>query len=167
MATKLIGKGAFTKAYLLDSGRVLLKSCDPIKECMAWGWFPEHELFPHVTMIDTGVYEMDYYPRVRSLKSALQPEQYALYKQLRSLCAGLEMPRNTYDNYSYLYDAFSNSNLAQDIKDVLLEALDACANIGPQMWFEISPRNVAVKDGKLVLLDVFFCTQALKNIRNS
>lgn len=53
---KLIGKGAFTKAYLLDNGRVQLHSCCPFKECMAHGWFPESDLFPKLTFVDVGIY---------------------------------------------------------------------------------------------------------------
>jgi len=44
---KLIGKGAFTKAYLMDDQTtVFLKSSCPIKEVMALGWFPDSSLFP-------------------------------------------------------------------------------------------------------------------------
>ena len=166
MATELIGKGAFTKAYLLDSGRVLLKSCDPIKECMALGFFPEHRLFPKMEMIECGMYEMEYYPRVNSLKNNLDAEEYKLYKTLREIAQSITNPLNIYDSYSVLYKAFEESNLNDEVKEVMIEALDGCSNFGPDIGFEISPRNVAVKDGKLVLLDVFFSKSVLKKVRS-
>lgn len=166
MATKLIGKGAFTKAYLLDSGRVMLKSCCPIKECMALGFFPEHRLFPKMNMIECGMYEMEYYPRVKSLKNSLDAEDYELYKELRQIAQNAGHPANIYDSYSALYKAFEASDLEDEVKEVMLEALDGCANCGSDIGFEISPRNVAVKDGKLVLLDVFFSKGTLKKVRS-
>jgi len=42
------------------------------------------------------------------------------------------------------------------LRNSLQEAIDACANYGSDIKFEISPRNVAVKNGNLILLDCFF-----------
>lgn len=167
MTMKLIGKGSFTKAYLQDNGKVLLKSVDPIKECMAFGWFPEHRLFPAVEQIDTGMYEMQYYPKVASLKQNLTAEDWALYKELKALFDAYQAPSNKYDGYSTWYTAFADSDLPEEIKEVLLGALDACSNMGPDIMFEISPRNVAVDNGRLVLLDCFFQTSMLQKVRNS
>lgn len=167
MTMKLIGKGAFTKAYLQDNGKVLLKSVDPIKECMAFGWFPEHRLFPAVEMIDTGLYEMQYYAKVTSLKHNLIAEDWELYKELKALFDASTVPSNKDDGYSTWYETFSNSDLDEEIKEVLLEALDACANVGSDIMFEISPRNVAVDNGRLVLLDCFFQTSMLQKVRKS
>jgi len=167
MTMKLIGKGAFTKAYLQDNGKVLLKSVDPIKECMALGWFPEHRLFPTVEMIDTGMYEMQYYPKVTSLKQNLTAEDWELYKELRALFDTYKASVNKYDGYSSWYKVFSTSDLPEEIKELLLEALDACANVGSDIMFEISPRNVAVDNGRLVLLDCFYQTSILQQVRNS
>jgi hypothetical protein len=47
----------------------------------------------------------------------------------------------------------------------MLDALDACANYGNDVCFEISPRNVAVKNGKLVLMDCFFMADKLQEIQ--
>lgn len=166
MITKMIGKGAFTRAYLMSSGRVLLKTCCPIKEAMAWGWFPESPLFPEVEYVDVGVYEMEYYPRVPSLKKALKPDQYTIYKTLNAIyrTSAFDMIRmNDADRYSYWYKRFEE--LPEELAEVLHEALDACANFGSEIGFEITPRNVAVKDGNLILLDVFFNVRKLKEVR--
>lgn len=164
---KRIGSGAFTKAYLMENGRVLLRSCDPIKEAMAWGWFPKSEYFPEVSMLDDGVYEMQYYPRVRSLKSALEPEQWEIYKSLRNLWN--EHSRKCLDYYDWYMvferEAVDEYGVPDDVVQIILEALDACLNYDTSVNFEISPRNVAAQDGQLVLLDCFYLQSTLDEVR--
>lgn len=167
MITKMIGKGAFTRAYLMSSGRVLLKSCCPIKECMSMGWFPDSPLFPVLLQVDVEVYEMDYYPKQRSLKNALQPEHWQTYKTLKAAYdqGCLSLPKNIHDAYQHWYNVFEQY-LDGELQETMLEALGACANCGSDIGFEISPRNVAVNSaGELVLLDVFFSHSKLKEVR--
>lgn len=163
---KLIGKGAFTKCYQLNDTTVLLKSEDPVKECMAHGWFPDSDLFPKVefSSID-GFYEMEFYPRVKSLKNNLNDDQYQIYKDLRVAMNNVSYTGNMYDSYQAVYNAFNQLD-DEELKETILEALDACANCGSDVAFEISPRNVAVKNGKLILLDVFFMKSALNEVRS-
>lgn len=156
---KLIGKGAFTKCYRLSDEKVLLVSNDPIKECMALGWFPDSPLFPKVEFgAERGTYEMNYYPRLRGTKKFLDHDQYEIYKTLRALHERTVYRCN--GNYHKLYEAFEQ-NLTGDLKETMLEALDACADMGFDVSFEISPRNIAIKDGKLILLDCFFIRSEL------
>jgi len=49
---KIIGKGSFSTVYELSEKQVLIKSSDPIKECMSMGWFPESKLFPNIERIE-------------------------------------------------------------------------------------------------------------------
>lgn len=167
MSYQLIGKGAFTKAYRKDDV-VYLKSCDPIKECMAHGWFPESRLFPKVKFsdVDGFDYEMKYYPREKSLKKALRPRQYRLYKALKSISDDRGTCANKYQEYSKWYEKLSSlpSEFSRE-KEVILEGLDGCTNTGSCIAFEISPRNVAVDNGFLVLLDVFFNIETLHEVR--
>ena len=160
---KRIGSGAFTKAYLMENGRVLLRSCDPIKEAMAWGWFPKSEYFPEVSMLDNGVYEMQYYQRVRSLKSALAPAQWAIYKSLRNIWnEHCRKCRDYYDWYMvFEREAADEYGVPEHVVQIILEALDACLNYDSSVNFEIAPRNVAVQDGQLVLLDCFYLQSTL------
>ena len=160
---KLIGKGSFTKCYLLNETTVLLQSDDPIKEAMAYGWFPEHDLFPAVkdSTLD-GFYEMEYYPRVSSLKNNLDNDQYDIYKTLRGLSTTHSL--NKYDSYSKWYEAFESLD-NEDLRDCMISALAACTNYGSDVSFEISPRNVAVKNGKLILLDCFYMISKLQETR--
>ena len=166
---KLIGKGAFTKAYLNDDGKtVTLYSVCPIKEGMALGWFPESPLFPKLERIDyldsgEGVYIMEYYPKVKSLKNTLSPNQYAIYRELRGL--NIPLTQNPYDGYQELYNAFKTLKNRR-VREIMLYALDSCVNYGSDIGFEISPRNVAVKNKKLVLLDCFFIKSKLNEVRS-
>jgi hypothetical protein len=165
METKLIGKGAFSRAYLLESGRVLLRSCCPIKECMALGWFPDSPLFPVLGRVDYGVYEMEFYPKVSSLKNSLDEGEYEIYRTLKRLSDSRPFWERPDDAYHAWYKVF-DSELIGDLRDTMISALEACANMGSDIGFEISPRNIAVKDGKLVLLDVFFSIGKLLEVRD-
>jgi len=156
---KQIGRGAFTKAFLRDDGMVELHSVDPIKECMAFGWFPSSRLFPIIKNIECGRYEMKYFPKVKSLKKSLKPKEYQKYLELRNLSIPVTM--NIHDGYDSVYNAFYTiKNKA--LKEIMLNALSACINYGSDIGFEISPRNVAVtKTGNLILLDCFFMKSKL------
>ena len=155
---KRIGKGSFTTAYLMDNDKVLLKSSDPIKECMAMGWFPNSHLFPKVKFGDVdNEYIMNYYPKQTSLKNTLKPKHYAFYKELRRLWEDLPFNYDVYTlrtHFRYLTDKRKSA--------ILIEALEACMNYGSDICFEISPRNVAVgKTGNLILLDCFYIKSLL------
>lgn len=172
---KRIGKGAFTTAYLNEATqRVTLHSCDPYKEAMAWGWFPESPLFPAVDFIDVGVYEMDYMPATRGLKSALKPDQWDLYQCLRAVADEWRstMDSNNWrhsDSFSMLHTALRESAasaLYPEAIQTIREAVDACSNFGSDVGFEVSPRNVHVNSsGQLVLMDVFFSLNKLIEVR--
>jgi hypothetical protein len=86
----------------------------------------------------------------------LNPRDYRLYKELRNLHASaLSRPsKMVIDNTRAMFEKLSDDFSIE--KDILLQAVDACSNYSTNVYFEISPRNVAVKDGKLILLDVFF-----------
>lgn len=159
---KLIGKGAFTKAYLVDN-HVELDSCCPIKECMAWGWFPDSPLFPKIEWIEHGKYRMKYYPHVSSLKQNLDPDQWEIYKTLRNF--GYRSFANISEamfEWIKIFETLENKELSA----TLIKAIEACGNYGTDVGFEISPRNVAVDNGKLILLDVFFSISTLRKIRS-
>ena len=164
---KLIGTGSFTKAYLRSTdNKVILKSCCPIKECMSMGWFPTSRLFPKITRVEHEKYEMKYYPKVSSLKNNLDPDQYKIYLTLRNvqnrfMCTGLN---NKHDSLSIYYKAFSKLENKR-VSKAMCEAIEACGNYGSAIGFEISPRNVAVNNGKLVLLDVFYSISKLEQLR--
>ena len=164
-----IGKGTFTNAFINQNNKVILSSVCPIKEIMAANWFPDSDLFPVINWLDTNIYEMEYYPKVRSLKKSLDSDQWALYKTLRliaqkqldNICT-IKNINNLFYKLHDLFDLYLDGEIQEDLK----YALDACANYSSQIVFEISPRNVAVKNGKLILLDVFYAIDYLKKARN-
>lgn len=163
--SKLIGRGAFTKAYLRPDGQVHLLSVDPIKECMAWGWFPESVHFPRVayaypdrTIEGHDEYIMEYYPRGAGIIKELDKRQADVYRYLVACTGSLRG-----------YDVVRQALLGVPdgtIRKLLLEALDACTNYGSDVCFECSPRNVRVRDGNLVFLDCFFMWSALERVRS-
>lgn len=164
MATlKLIGRGAFSRVYRSeDSNVVLIKSCDPIKECMSLGWFPDSELFPKVTRIDNNMYEMDYIGPCRApiaeLKAAGNDEHLNLYREL------LKLNRTAHTGFDLIKDIKGLNIPNRDMSDII-EALEACMNYGEDIAFEISPRNIRISDGKLILMDCFYQVSALRAVR--
>lgn len=160
---KLIGKGSFTKAYLLDNGRVQLHSCCPIKECMAHGWFPSSRLFPELQLVDEGIYEMDYLTRVTAPKRQLNETGYTLYKALQQVYAD-----GSAVDYFSIYKSLEKYLAGFAELETMLEALDACGNWGTDIGFEISPRNISVTpEGFLILADCFFHRPTLLKVRGT
>ena len=168
---KLIGKGLFSRVY--DNGdNVLIYSKDHAKECLSMQWHDNSTgLFPEVERIDyldngQFIYQCKKYTKVRSLRNTLDVDQYALYLELRSLFSGLRYPCNINDRYQYLYDTFNGSSIDEDVKSSILDFLDSLCNFGTDINFEISPRNIAVDNGKLILLDCFFFSNQAIKARN-
>lgn len=157
---ELIGKGTFSKVYLKSKSKVIIKSTCPIKECIANGWFPKTALFPTLKRLGYQEYECRYYPKVTSLKTALEPDQYVLYKELKRL-SHTEYRADVAAWYK-VFPKITNRRIRQHLQD----AVEACANYGSDVMFEISPRNVAVHNGKLVLLDVFFIKSHLTRVKS-
>lgn len=161
---QLIGKGTFTKCYRVSKRRVELHSVDPIKECMALGWFPDSYLFPEVERVESEVYSMKYYERKASLKNNLSKRQWELYNCLRDLKVDYS---SRYKLHSHWHKAFSTIPAKfKAEREALRDALDACSNYGSDIAFEISPRNVATQGNKIVLLDCFFVLSKLDELRS-
>lgn len=157
---KLIGKGSFTKAYLLPDGQtVKLVTNDPCKECAAM-FAPVSPIFPILECDgyegEKRVYRMKYYPKQKSLKKALTARDYRFYKYLRKVAFsswGCEDPYLSH--FKEKLNEIIPTEFAEEIL-AICEYIDALNNYGDDMKFEISPRNVAVDNGKLILLDCFF-----------
>ena len=150
----------FTTAYL-DNNTVTLVTDDPIKECAAIFGLAHGRLFPSVIyheQLENGkfVLLMNYYPRVKgSLKEAMDKEDYKIYSQLRKMCKDCPVQGSQWGRFDYYYNAFKG--FPEWVCEELTEALDSCRNYSDNIMIEVSPRNIAVSDGKLILLDIFFC----------
>lgn len=158
---ELIGKGLFSKVYKFDKKRVLIKSVCLAKECNSL--FVDSIWFPKLEQIGENEYLCEYYPKVTSLKSALKPKHYELYKELRSINVYCHNERDYYFKLREEFCKVSNKSL----RTALIEFLDDFNNYGTDMGFEISPRNVAVKNGRLILLDCFFNRKQLREVRKN
>jgi len=160
---EIIGKGTFSTCYKLNYKQVLIKSTDPIKECMGMGWFPDSRFFPKVERLEYQVYVMPLFERVTAPKKQLNEADYNLYLQLKCLKVGYIKNANMLnDAWIKQFKTLKNKT----IRTALIEAMDACCNYGSDINFEISPRNIAVKNGKLILLDCFFSVSALNEKRS-
>lgn len=158
---KLIGKGTFSKCYKLNDKEVLIRSNDNVKEYIAL-WMDYVPFIPNIERIDIGLYKMEYFPKVKSLKKTLKPKQYEIYKELRSLSVGFVANKhNLFYEWHEQFDTIKNKRFREGLK----LALDCLANYGSDINFEISPRNVAVKNGNLILLDCFFMSSQLQDVR--
>lgn len=160
--TRAFARGAFTKAYKsIDGTQVKLISSCPMKEAMAFGWCGDSDLLPQIKQIDTQEYIMPYYDRIRALKRTLTPEHYAFYQELRALPWNQDTSIDSFFHWHKQFDTLTNETLREEIKEIL----DGMANYGTDIAFEISPRNIAVVNGKLILMDCFFSINALLNLR--
>jgi len=161
---KLIGKGTFTKAYQVGENEVEVVSFCPAKECYAL-FSQGNDFAPVMERVDyldsgEGVYAMPLYPKVTAPKKQLNDESYNVYKVLRDIGNAWDM------NYNKFCDLVNASTLLDDIKEAVLDlAGDVCNVIDCyDLGFEISPRNISVKeDGSLVMLDCFFSRKLLRS----
>ncbi|UZT50357.1 hypothetical protein [Enterobacter phage 04_vB_Eclo_IJM] len=71
-----------------------------------------------------------------------------------------------YEIFQAAHDRSETETVREGLMDVLM-ALDACANFGSDIQFEISPRNVRAVNGKLILVDCFFLVSKLQEVRSS
>ena len=164
-------RGAFSKVFRLVDGTVKIFSSDPVKECMALWGFGESALWPEIERTDrledgTNVFIMPLYDQPRSLKSALMEDDYKIYLALRKASKCLFLGRNPYDAPQHWHKTFENDLQAfPEVMQAMHDAIDSLQNYGHDIRFEISPRNVAVKNGRLILLDCFFFASALANTK--
>ena len=49
----------------------------------------------------------------------------------------------------------------------MIDALRACSNYGSDVGFEISPRNIFIDNGNLILADCFFIISQAEEIRKN
>lgn len=151
---RMIARGKWAKVYDLGE-KVLIKSDDPIKECVAL--FCEGDRLPELTKVDYGVYECPKYTIGRGIVGKLSPEDQRDYRTLRKLASGLRLRLRRYDCFQQLQQAIDQAQLQADIRASLESVLYNAANYTDFIGFEISPRNIAIdKSGKLILLDLFF-----------
>lgn len=164
---KLIGKGAFTRAYQTGENKVEVETVCPAKECYAL--FSQGNPFaPEVRHTDRpGVWEMPLYPKIRAPKRQMNARAYEIYRLLKKLADDCQA-QTYHDFFSTMEGLFRRGLLSEEEKEHLQDlAGDVCNAIDPRdLRFEVSPRNVTVDGaGNLILLDVFFCSKTLQEVR--
>lgn len=152
----LIGRGSFSRVYRKGTNEVLIVSRDKVKAAMSECFWPTSRIFPRIKFVghnedDTCTYSSRYYPKVKSLKLSLETSEWEFYKCLRNLDRCYPSA-NSYEHYLKEF-----SRIPWKIKrNAMLNAWECLRNYSDDACFEVSPRNVAVNRGKLILLDVFF-----------
>lgn len=162
----LIGKGHFSKAYLIEENVVELISRCSTKECYVL-FSSGNPLAPIIerTYVDDNLsegflsYKMPLYPKVRAPKKQLNQKSYKLYQELRKLSNSYF---SGYHEFCFLVSSISIDE--EDKENVMSLAGDVCNTVDcDNMGFEISPRNISHdENGNLVMLDCFFDKSALK-----
>lgn len=109
------------------------------------------------------LYKMGYFPRVKSLKSALKPDQWRLYLELRRIMNSVGCFKKNWDRIDKYRELFNE--LPGGYGEIMNAALDSLISYGDSIAFEISPRNISADgengQGNLVLLDCFFFREDL------
>jgi len=158
---KLIGKGAFTKAYQVGENEVEVVSFCPAKECYAM--FSQGNKFaPVIELKETGKYKMPLYPKVKAPSRDFNAQALAVYKTLRQI--GQDAIGTNLDYYKFCV-LIEKSTLTDDDKEAIIDLAGNVGNgISPDdMRFEISPRNVSYNaQGDLILMDCFFSIATLR-----
>lgn len=161
-------RGTFSRVTFSDCGKFAkVTTQDMAKECHALWGFGESDMWPEIERVhdmenptsDDQVFVMPKYDQPRSLKSALLPEEWAKYQALRKCPWHMVGYRKFFDLYKLA------QTLPHGLDSVICEALDSLANYGDTWAIEVSPRNVAVKDGRLILLDIFYDRKVLRGKR--
>jgi len=169
MKLKRIARGMFTICYRVEgTDCVVLDTICPIKHMIADGLFPASPLFPKFNYYYNGeVYllETKYYPKYRSLKNNLDPDQWKIYQTLRKIYMDTNIRDIPLDNLSEFWENRFQAIEDINLRKVMVEAIQVCRQYIDTICFEISPRNVAIDNGKLILLDVFYDTVLLDELK--
>jgi hypothetical protein len=164
---KKIGKGAFSTVYRKNN-QVFYKSKDIVKEAMAYGFFPNSKLFPEIQFCYEegfdfkGTYDPDM--KSRSVIPKLNTYYQTMYRELKEFENKLFSKRasSMFCEKADCYQNFKNEvgklKIRKHHKEALIGAFEALMNYvsAKQIYFEISPRNVSTKNGKLILHDCFY-----------
>lgn len=182
----LIWRGFFSKFYKYWD-RYFLKTNDIVKEAYArdslWNnhsWkkrkhFPNlissNETIPGIKNDMSWFYETELY---FSMNKVDHPEACLIFKKIKSIYDKYNKERLTYSFAKFeskscawtdkiVTDVCSDKTLPKKLREELQEVFDIVLNLGSEISFEISPRNIKVdKDWNLILLDVFFDSSQLK-----
>ena len=166
MKLNRIRTGLFTRAYKINNKNVLLHSVCLAKHCNAELGFGDNYLFPEIEKITYQTFKMPFYnvgSKKGGIRNKVSARQWRLYKALRNLSVYC---RNNYDLGQAWERAFESlPSEFKNEKRYLIEALNSFRNYTCFPCFEISPRNIAIKGNKIVLLDCFFCLEQSRKVR--
>jgi hypothetical protein len=157
---KLLGKGAFSRVYAENNQTVIIHSICPVKEAMSLGWITG-DRFPVVERLEPEVYRMKRYDRWLTTKNLCEAD-----KKLYTILRRIYREYSVRDNVATIFEPLRKDYPSE--YEQLVQACYALANYSDSEYdirFEISPRNIAVDNGKLIFLDVFYLSSVLESDR--
>jgi len=170
---KLIGKGAFSRAYQVSDTEVELVSVCPTKECYAM-FSQDNKLAPKIEVKgfkdSKTIYRMPLYPKIKSVKQQLNAKSLFMYNELRKVMYeyfDYGLMRIGGDVRERFIREVNKSKIHHYYKKLIISlADDVCNSVDcSDFRFEISPRNITCDSkGNLILLDCFFSKKLLQSI---
>lgn len=161
---KKIGSGAFCQVYRKGKTKVIIQSCCTVKRAMSEGFFPDSPLFPKIKLLDRkgrwSYYEGTYmkvFDEYSTLMSKLNPFDKEFYHELNLAQYLDDHDEDYFDSYAGVIKNIETlPNKFHCRKALMIEAVEGLSNYGSDMALDVGTKNVALKNGKLVLLDCFF-----------
>lgn len=160
---KKIGQGQFTECYThpTNNKKVLLVSSDNTKEAMAYGITQPNRRFPKVEFYNPNNSEYKNVFIMEKLQtkpkySDLLPKEVEIYKELRNL---FRYKHSRLRGADSIISVFKESGVLKKhpyFRKQLIDYIQDLRNYGGEICFEVFPRNMAVKNKRLILLDCFF-----------
>jgi hypothetical protein len=160
MKLNLIGKGSFSKVYDNKDGYVLIKTEDPLKDCLANHCSKGIKHLPDTDCLDSGLYRQPKYQKLNSVKHV---KDWKILKKIES-----QYRKLSDKNYNSLIDILESNkeDLTESIYEALTELITSFSDYTYYIGFEIARRNLALdSQNELILLDVLYDIKLLEKIR--
>jgi hypothetical protein len=147
---KLLGKGMFTKCLEAGvSGFVILETIDGLKEVCVWCEGLHVPALQWLGQTDTHTYyqSLKYDKLTKKQWSSAWADYIAIKRYVYGLKSRYVCDIDT--------DEIEELQISQELKNDLMHMISWAQNYGENVFIEVSPRNLAVHNGNLILLDLF------------
>lgn len=169
---KYIGKGSFSKAYLVqDKVYIINYNDDPSKECLAMfcqGYSKHIPVIEYLGHTNKGkqVFSMPYYKKLTTKHKTA----WAQGKEIRQYL--VRAPYNPSLKKPWLYHEWILKNLEAlnvpiELKEAISTIVENAKNYGDDCLLEANKANLGVdNDGNLILRDILCFESSIKQARN-
>lgn len=161
---KVLATGSFSTAFIQKNGRILLKSADIPKQAMSDRLFPKHRLFPEVNYVghegSKALYDMPRYKQGDIRKLLNSERQKRLYDALDEILYRVNNRNSFEENIEVLKSI--PSEFYREKKAIIAAYEFIFQFVKGELCMEHWDCNLAVKGGKLIMLDSFFSWESEK-----